>query len=528
GDTVLIHQGGSDVGQAAITIALNSGCDIFISTSGAAEIVSLKSMFPRLKDRNFCSFTDASFERHIKKETNGKGVGIVLNSTSGELLRASLRLLASRGRFLNLGPSTAQDAQLMFSGSGGWKDTSFHDINLDTLVTSQGPEWTELTSLVQKGIQSGLVKPLRRTVYSMDKLLEVFKGLEEGKGSGKPLIKIREEEAEKTTLPGRQTFEAVPRTFFYGLKSYVIIGGLGGFGLELAHWMTLRGARKLVLTSRNGITTGYQTRKIAFLKSLGAEVVVSAINVTSQEAADEVVKTATDLGPLGGIFNLGLNLRDALLVEQTAENYRQTLESKIQTTSLLDEISRSPNIRATLDHFVTFSSLSAGHGIPGQTNYGWGNSYMDRLCERRKIEGLPGLSIQWASVADVGFVGTKGNNVVIEGKWPQRMYNCLQVCDYFLSQNRPVVACHVLAEKAKAVVEGEESVLQQVAKAVGNVLGLKSVSSVDPDKAFLDLGLDSLMSVEIKQMLERDLELTLSTQEIQMMTFTQLMAMMKE
>ncbi|GFS06965.1 fatty acid synthase-like, partial [Elysia marginata] len=112
GDTVLIHQGGSDVGQAAITIALNSGCDIFISTSGAAEIVSLKSMFPRLKDRNFCSFTDASFERHIKKETTGKGVDIVLNSTSGELLRASLRLLASRGRFLNLGPSTAQDAQL--------------------------------------------------------------------------------------------------------------------------------------------------------------------------------------------------------------------------------------------------------------------------------------------------------------------------------------------------------------------------------------------------------------------------------
>ena len=91
---------------------------------------------------------------------------------------------------------------------------------------------------------------------------------------------------------------------------------------------------------------------------------------------------------------------------------------------------------------------------------------------------FPGLSIQWASIADVGFVGTKGNNVIIEGKRPQRMYNCLQVCDYFLSQSRPVVACHVLAEKAKAAVEGEETVGQQVTKAVGNVLGkLVGVSS---------------------------------------------------
>nr|QMU95645.1 fatty acid synthase [synthetic construct] len=526
GDTVLVHAGGSPVGQAAIAVAQSCGCEIFISTATDAETSSLKSMFPRLKDRNFCSCKDASFERHVKKETSGKGVDIILNCTTGELLGASIRLLASRGRFLNLASGRGSDAELVFSGSGR-RDTSFHDINLDTLIDAQGPEWTELTSLVQKGIQSGLVKPLARTVYAMDRLVDVFKLLEEGAQAGKLLVKIREEEAEKITLPAKKTFEAVPRTFFHPAKSYVIVGGLGGFGLELAHWMVLRGVRKLVLTSRNGITTGYQTRKIAFLRSLGADIVVCAVNVTSQAAADRLVKTATDLGPLGGVFNLGLNLRDALLVEQTAENYKQTLEAKIQTTSLLDGISRSPKIQPTLDHFVMFSSLSAGHGIPGQTNYGWGNSYMDRLCEKRRAQGLPGLSIQWASIADVGFVGTKGNNVVIEGKWPQRMYNCLQVCDYFLSQNRPVVACHVLAEKVKAAVEGEETVGQQVIKAVGNVLGLKSVSGVDPDKVFLDLGLDSLMSVEIKQMLERDLDLALGTKDIQMLTFAQLQAMVQ-
>ncbi|GFO07685.1 fatty acid synthase [Plakobranchus ocellatus] len=528
GDTVLIHHGGSDIGQAAIAIALSCGCEVFTTTATKEETAQIRASFPRLKDRNFCQAHDVSFERHIKRETKGKGVDIVLNSETGELLKASVRLLAKRGRFLNLAPGTELDAQLALSRSGR-KDTSFHDINLDTLIDSQDAEWTELTSLVQTGIQSGVVKPLRRTVYGMDKLTEVFRLMADGRNAdqGKVLIKIREQEAEKIILPPRKMFDAIPRTFFHPSKSYIIVGGLGGFGLELSHWMVLRGARKLVLSSRNGITSGYQNRKITFLRGLGADVSVAAINVTSQETAESLVKIATNMAPLGGLFNLGLNLRDALLVEQTAENYRQTLESKIQTTRLLDEISREENVRATLDHFVVFSSLSAGHGIPGQTNYGWGNSYMDRLCEKRKSLGLPALSIQWASIADVGFVGAKGNNVVIEGKWPQRMYNCLNVVDYFMTQDRPVVACHVLAEKVKAAEQGEESIIEQVTRSVGNVLGLKSVSAVDPDKSFLDLGLDSLMSVEIKQMMERDLEVNLSTKEIQMMTFAQLQTLAK-
>ena len=70
---------------------------------------------------------------------------------------------------------------------------SFHDINLDTLIDSQGPEWTELTSLVQKGIQSGVVKPLARTVFGMDKLIEVFRLVEEGRQPDKTLIKVRVE-----------------------------------------------------------------------------------------------------------------------------------------------------------------------------------------------------------------------------------------------------------------------------------------------------------------------------------------------
>ena len=69
-------------------------------------------------------------------------------------------------------------------------DTSFHNINLDTLLDSQGPEWTELTGLIQKGIQSGVVKPLRRAIYGMDKLAEVFRALEQGRDSAKLLVKV--------------------------------------------------------------------------------------------------------------------------------------------------------------------------------------------------------------------------------------------------------------------------------------------------------------------------------------------------
>lgn len=125
-----------------------------------------------------------------------------------------------------------------------------------------------------------------------------------------------------------------------------------------------------------------------------------------------------------------------------------------------------------LQQFVVFSSVSCGRGNAGQSNYGFANSTMERVCEQRLYDNLPGLAIQWGAIGDVGVVleTMGGNDAVIGGTLPQRMSSCLEVLDRFLCQQKPVMSSFVLAEKV-VVVKGEGSGKRDLVEAVAHILG---------------------------------------------------------
>lgn len=125
-----------------------------------------------------------------------------------------------------------------------------------------------------------------------------------------------------------------------------------------------------------------------------------------------------------------------------------------------------------LQHFVVFSSVSCGRGNAGQSNYGFANSTMERVCEQRRNDNLPGLAIQWGAIGDVGIVleTMGGNDAVIGGTLPQRMASCLEVLDRFLSQQRAVMSSFVLAERVQ-VAKGESSGQKDLVEAVAHILG---------------------------------------------------------
>ena len=100
---VLIHGGTGGVGQAAITIALEMGCEVFTTVSSQEKRDFLKARFPQLQERHFANSRSTDFEQHIRHQTRGRGVDIVLNSLAHEMLQASLRCLAQHGRFLEIG-----------------------------------------------------------------------------------------------------------------------------------------------------------------------------------------------------------------------------------------------------------------------------------------------------------------------------------------------------------------------------------------------------------------------------------------
>lgn len=225
-------------------------------------------------------------------------------------------------------------------------------------------------------------------------------------------------------------------------------------------------------------------------------------------------------------------LRDKTLENQTVEDFETSLGPKAFATEYLDKITRTNcgdtlrfliqnyssdylNKNIICRNFVVFSSVSCGRGNGGQTNYGMSNSIMERICEQRKVDGYPAVAIQWGAVGDVGLVAEvmdTGNELVIGGTLQQKISNCLEVLDVLLNQEEPIVASMVVAEKRLA---NGSNIIETVA----NILGLRDIKTVSPHTKLPEMGMDSMMGVEIKQTLEREYDVFLTAQDIRNLTF---------
>ncbi|XP_008048097.1 fatty acid synthase isoform X2 [Carlito syrichta] len=521
GETVLIHSGSGGVGQAAITIALSMGCHVFTTVGSAEKRAYLQARFPQLDDTSFANSRDTSFEQHVLRHTGGKGVDLVLNSLAEEKLQASVRCLAQHGRFLEIGKFDLSNNHPL--GMAIFlRNVTFHGILLDALFEGASADWREVAALLRAGIRDGVVKPLKCTVFPRAQVEDAFRYMAQGKHIGKVVVQVRAEEPEAVLKGAKPTLmAAVAKTFCPAHKSYIIAGGLGGFGLELAQWLVQRGAQKLVLTSRSGIRTGYQAKQVREWRRQGVQVLVSASNASSLEGARGLIAEAAQLGPVGGVFNLAMVLRDAMLENQTPEFFQDVSKPKYSGTLNLDRVTREAC--PELDYFVAFSSVSCGRGNAGQTNYGFANSSMERICEKRRHDGFPGLAVQWGAIGDVGIVlETMGtNDTVIGGTLPQRMASCLEVLDLFLNQPYPVLSSFVLAEK-KTVAHGDRDNQRDLVKSVAHILGIRDLAAVNLDSSLADLGLDSLMGVEVRQTLEREHDLVLSMRDVRQLTLRKL------
>ncbi|XP_072934221.1 fatty acid synthase [Epargyreus clarus] len=519
GESILIHAGSGGVGQAAINVALHFGCEVFTTVGTAEKRAFIKKLFPQLKDSNIGNSRDTSFEDMIRRETKGKGVDLVLNSLSDEKLQASVRCLSYRGRFLEIGKfdiSNNTSIGMYFL----LKETSFHGIMLDYIFDQTFEFRKRLQDLLLSGIESGAVRPLTYCTFDKNEIETAFRYMAAGKHIGKVIVKLRDEERSNRPIkPSIMQIEALPRFTCYEEFVYVVVGGLGGFGLELADWLILRGARKVLLTSRRGITNGYQSSRLRAWAGYKADVQISTHDVTTEAGCEEMLKMANAMGPVEAIFNLAVILKDSIFQNQTPETFKISFAPKAMATMHLDKLSRK--MCPQLKNFVIFSSVSCGRGNAGQTNYGWSNSVMERICEWRKQLGLPALAVQWGAIADVGLVADMQEEDVqleIGGTLQQRISSCLLALDKFLKQDAAIVSSIVVAEK-KAGGSGCGNIVD----AVATIMGIKDLKTVSQQVSLAELGMDSMMAVEIKQTLEREFEIFLTAQDIRTLTFARLL-----
>jgi NAD(P)-dependent dehydrogenase (short-subunit alcohol dehydrogenase family)/acyl carrier protein len=186
--------------------------------------------------------------------------------------------------------------------------------------------------------------------------------------------------------------------------SYLVVGGLKGLGLQVAERLAERGARHLVLLGR-GVADAAAQARLAALRVAGVQVLALQADISRREQLQQVLRQAgAALPPLKGVVDCAAVLRDGVLRNQDEASFEQVLAPKVQGAWNLHELTAGQ----PLAFFVLFSSMVAVVGAAGQTNYAAGNAFLDGLAQQRRSQGLPGLSVNWGAWAGSGLVAQQG------------------------------------------------------------------------------------------------------------------------
>jgi NAD(P)-dependent dehydrogenase (short-subunit alcohol dehydrogenase family)/acyl carrier protein len=176
----------------------------------------------------------------------------------------------------------------------------------------------------------------------------------------------------------------------------LVTGGLGALGLHVARWLVGRGVKHLVLTGRRGNETPGARQAVAELEGLGAQVTVAALDVADREALAAVVHAIPRAFPLRGVVHAAGVLDDGVLLEQTAERLARVMAPKVEGAQYLDALTQDGGV----DMFVLFSSVAGTLGSAGQAGYAAANAFLDAVAAKRHSEGLPALSLAWGPWTD--------------------------------------------------------------------------------------------------------------------------------
>ncbi|XP_054160075.1 fatty acid synthase-like [Oppia nitens] len=496
GEKVLIHSGTGGIGQSAINICRHYDCDIY-TTIGTEEKRQFLIKEYGLSDNKIFSSRDTLFKLKILELTEGKGVDICINSLTGDLLDASYQCIANGGRFLELGKvDMIQNKRLdMFDFL---RDISFIGVAMDMALTKKVDLMPKFFQWMhQNSGFDGCVKPITKTVFTPTEAVQAFRYMTTGKHIGKIVIKFRKEEDYRepiTIVKPSPDMLVIRKTYFNADKCYIITGGLGGYGLELIHWMIKKGAKN-------------------FIRALKVSIVVSTANGKTIDGSRQLLCEAEQLGPIGGVFHLALELNDCLLNKsKSLEKYRLAIDTKYLLFEHLDQLTRALTYK--LDYFVVFSSLACGKGNAGQTNYSLGNSLCERICEQRNRDGLHGLAIQYGPIGDVGAVVNMESYVKhFATMQMQRINSCCHVLDKLLQTRQPIVTSYVINTYNKNLVTKGDRVIGKLWRALG----------IDPDTtpdnmSLGEIGMESMFVIEMQHEFQTRYGSQLSVQQIKRIT----------
>ncbi|RDW64648.1 beta-ketoacyl synthase-containing protein [Coleophoma cylindrospora] len=392
GETVLIHAAAGGVGQAAIVVAQHVGAEIF-ATVGSEEKKQLIMKEYGIPEDHIFSSRDLSFAKAIMRATNNVGVDVVLNSLAGEALRLSWHCLAKFGRFLEIGKAD------LFANTGldmapFLENKIYAGVNLIDFENNPTPRAVALFQEVGKLIRDGSISPVKPVMqFTFSDIEKAFRYMQTGKHSGKIVIRVDESDL-VTAIP------RTPQIEISANATYILAGGLGGICREIGRWLAEKGAENLVFLSRSAADGDENRAYIQGLKQMyGTNAMAFNCDVANRESLASVLKKCESLPPIRGVVTGAMVLRDTLFDSMTVEHLRITVGPKVHGTWNLHDM-----LPKDLDFFVMLSSLAGVMGHRGQGNYGAGNIFQDQFASFRRTQGLRAMTIDIGYLLSVGFV----------------------------------------------------------------------------------------------------------------------------
>ncbi len=387
GETVLIHGGAGGVGLAALQIARWRGATP-IATAGSPE---KRDLLRALGAAHAFDGRSGGFVDEVRKAAPN-GVSVVLNSLSGEAMERSIGLLEPFGRFIELGKRDYV-ANTQIGLRPFRRNLSYHGVDLDQLILAQPARARRLFREVMALFAQGALWPVPYRAFRARDSVEAMRLMQQSGHVGK--IVIAPPKPGETRLAPHARFAANPD------KTHLVTGGFGGFGLQTARWLVEHGARHLALVGRSGAQTPAARQALAELRAAGARVHAAAVDMRDEAAVAELLATlAAEAPPLGGVMHAAAELDDGLIAHLDGAKLAGALGAKAAGAELLDRLTRD----APLDYFVLFSSATTAIGNPGQGAYVAANGYLEGLARRRRAEGLPALAVAWGAIEDVGML----------------------------------------------------------------------------------------------------------------------------
>nr|ALQ32754.1 putative polyketide synthase [Fusarium avenaceum] len=550
GESVLIHAASGAVGQACVRIAQSKGATIF-ATAGSDEKREFVHKILGLPRDHIYSSRKRGFAAGILNVTGGRGVDVVINSLSGEMLQDTWSLVTEFGRFVEIGKK-----DILANSHLGMRqferNVSFFAIDLIPYLSYKPDRIQACMRQMVDMLEAKAIQPIQPVHEApVSDIASGFRALQSGQNIGKIVAIVGENDRVTANMPSplvRDNGEALLRID----ATYVLTGGTGGIGRSLVPWMLENGAANIVLLGRSAATNLDMAEFVRLHHSPSKGIHVRAVtcDVSSRDSLSSALDAVKDLPPVKGVIHGSMYLRDSIFFNATFQDWQAINRPKI------DAAWNIHHLLPGLDFFVALASGANIVGNVGQSIYCQTSSFLDAFAQWRSRNGMHTVSISLPVVDDVGYVVREGMreelvnklgfyvsieqvHILIKGAiiGTQSGLNRDSRSIAFVLQEPGKGKTQGIEERSRYVsvlrqkksvntaldkqggstkyqsMSGEDNLLEALAQKVSSIT-MMNREDVTSTRSLIEYGLDSLVSVELRNWIKRECAADLALTQI--------------